>query len=196
VKLCQELGHELVEAAPKFDAEAMTQAYFTLYGAYTASSLAHFSRLAKRKLEPGLVEPHTWALAEIGRSTSSGDYLNAVATLQRTTREIAHFFVNHDLFLTPTLTEPPPLLGSFDAPPEAALLGLFRAGAYASFTSLANITGQPAMSVPLEVSAEGLPIGIQFMGRFGDEAGLFRLAAQLEKARPWAARRPSLASSP
>jgi len=195
VKLCEELGHELVEAEPELDVDAMTSAYLTLYAAYTASSLAHFSRLAKKRLEPELVEPHTWALAELGRSTSSADYLAAVTTLQRVTRQIARFFADYELFLTPTLPEPPPPLGTFDAPADTPLMGLFRAGAYASFTALANITGQPAMSVPLEVSSAGLPIGIQFMGRFGDEATLLRLAAQLERARPWSDRRPELSKA-
>jgi amidase len=90
------------------------------------------------------------------------------------------------------LAEPPVPLGTFDAPPDEPMMPLFRAAAFTPFTPLANITGNPAMSVPFHWTPEGLPVGIQFVGRFGDEATLFRLAAQLEGARPWAQRRPPL----
>ena len=95
--------------------------------------------------------------------------------------------------LTPTMAEPPAKIGRLDSPPDSPLLGFLRAGAYVPFTPMANITGQPAMSVPLHWSAEGLPIGVMFAARFGEESTLFRLAAQLEAARPWADRRPALA---
>jgi amidase len=136
------------------------------------------------------VEAHTFAVAELGRGNTSADYLNAVALLQRFSRAIAGFFADYAAFLTPTLTDPPLALGALDTDPDSPLLSLFRAGAFAAFTWPANVTGQPAMSVPLFFSAEGLPIGVQFTGRFGDESTLFRLAAQLEQARPWADRRP------
>jgi amidase len=96
------------------------------------------------------------------------------------------------MWLTPTLAQPPLVLGSFDAPPEEAMRAMAVAGAFAPFTAIANMTGQPAMSVPLFWNSEGLPIGVHFVGRFGDEGGLFRLAAQLEEARPWAKRNASL----
>jgi len=90
----------------------------------------------------------------------------------------------------PVLAEPPLPLGSFDGPDDDPIFGLRRAAAYAPFTAIANVTGQPAMSVPLHWTDDGLPIGAHFVGRFGDEATLLRLAAQLEQARPWAERRP------
>jgi amidase len=83
-------------------------------------------------------------------------------------------------------------LGSFDSPPELPLAGLFRAVSFAPFTALCNMTGQPGMSAPLSWNAEGLPIGVHFAGRFGDEATLFRLGSQLEAARPWINRRPDM----
>jgi len=94
--------------------------------------------------------------------------------------------------LTPTLAEPPLPLGSFDAPPDNPLHGLYRSGQFACFTPICNMTGQPGMSLPLFWNADNLPVGTHFIGRFGDEATLFRLAAQLEEARPWAGRRPAV----
>ena len=104
-------------------------------------------------------------------------------------RAFAGFFFEHDVLLTPTLGEPPALLGSFESTPENPMAGLFRAAVYTPFTPIANVTGQPAMSVPLHWVGR-LPIGAHFIGRFGDEGTLFRLAGQLEAARPWADRRP------
>src|SRR5262249_51689100 len=113
-----------------------------------------------------------------------------IQVLQSASRQIARFFERYDVWLTPTLAEPPLPLGSFDSPPEDPMRGMRRAGAFAPFTPICNITGPPAMAVPLFWNKDGLPIGSHFVGRFGDEATLFRLAAQLETARPWAAKRP------
>jgi len=126
----------------------------------------------------------------IGAST----YLLAVHALQRAARDVARFFFDHDVWLTPTLGEPPVPLGTFDPSPENPLQGLIRVSAFMPFTPICNATGQPAMSVPLFWNADGLPIGTHFVGRFGDEATLFRLAAQLEQSRPWAARRPPVSA--
>jgi amidase len=130
----------------------------------------------------------TWALYEMGRSVSAVDYQVALLELQSMSRSIAHLFTEFDVWLTPVLTEPPPALGSFDAPAGDSLAALQRVWAFAPITGLCNFTGQPAMSVPLHWTAEGVPIGSHFAGRYGDEATLFRLAGQLERCRPWAGR--------
>jgi amidase len=96
----------------------------------------------------------------------------------------------YDVVITPTLSEPPVPLGSFESPADNPLEGLLKAAAFLPFTPICNIMGTPAMNMPLHWNAEGLPVGTHFIGRFGDEATLFRLAAQLEQARPWADRRP------
>jgi amidase len=192
-KLCAELGHEVVEAAPSIpEMEAVGNAYVTLFAAYTASMLDHLGKVAGQAARRELVEAHTFATAELARTHTSADYLSAVMVLQRFSRSLAGFFADYPVWLTPTVTEPPFVLGTLDPDPDSPLVSLLRAGAFASFTWPANATGQPAMSVPLYSNAEGLPIGVQFAGRFGDEATLFRLAAQLEQARPWAARKPPL----
>jgi amidase len=106
------------------------------------------------------------------------------------TRQIAASFEAFDVLLTPTLGEPPALLGTFDSPPGEPLTGLFRAAAYVPFTPPFNVTGQPGISLPLHWNDGGLPIGVQFVGRFGAEETLLALAGPLERAAPWADRRP------
>ena len=96
----------------------------------------------------------------------------------------------HDLLLTPTIAEPPPPLGTFDSPPDNPLHGLFRAAELVPFTPPFNVTGQPAISLPLHWNDDGLPIGVQLVAPFGREDLLLRVAAQLEAAQPWADRRP------
>src|SRR5205823_13528277 len=192
-RLCAELGHELVEVTPsELDGDAITAAFIDLWCAGQAWTMQHWSRRTGRPLGADDFEPLTWALYEMGLGRTSADYLSAVEQLQRVTRQVAGYFQGLDAWLTPTLAEPPPPLGSFDAPPDSPMFGLLRSAAFVPFTPIANITGQPAMSVPLCWNQAGLPVGSHFMGRFGDEATLFRLAGQLEQARPWAARRPKV----
>jgi amidase len=148
--------------------------------------------LMGREATPELFEPLTWALYDMGRQNTAASYLVAYDAMQRYARAFARKFVEVDAWLLPTLAEPPVPLGTFDAPPDEPMSALFRAAAFTPFCPLANLTGNPAMSVPLHWSADGLPVGVQFIGRFGDEATLFRLAGQLESARPWAHRRPPL----
>ena len=110
--------------------------------------------------------------------------------LQALSRQIGEYFEGIDVLITPTLAEPPAPLGTFDSPPGEPLNGLFRAASYVPFTPPFNVTGQPAVSLPLHWNSEGLPIGVQFVGRFGDEETLLSLSAQLEASTPWANRRP------
>ena len=122
-------------------------------------------------------------------------YLSALQMVQLVARQVAGFFTRYDVWLTPTLGEPPVPLGTFDSPEDNPLAGLARAAAFVPFTPIANMTGQPAMSVPLFWNDADLPIGTHFIGRFGDDATLFRLAAQLEAARPWSGRLPPAVAS-
>jgi amidase len=189
-KLCAELGHEVEEAAPQLDGEMILNAFMTIWAAGNAWTVDSLSFAVGRKTEPEDLEPGTWALIEMGRVRTAPEYLLAVQTLQIFARRIAKFMDNYDVLLTPTLAQPPLSLGSFDSTPEDPMAGMRQAGMFAAFTPICNATGQPAMSVPLYWNAEGLPIGSHFAGRYGDEATLFRLASQLEAARPWANRRP------
>ncbi len=189
--LCRELGHEVTETKPPVDYELAARAFTTLWTAGCAATIDGISRRSGRNIGAEEVEPVTWALYEMGCGASASDYQLAIAELQVMSRSIAHLLTEYDVWLTPVLTEPPPALGSFDAPSGDPMAALRRAWAFAPITGICNFTGQPAMSVPLYWTAEGMPIGSHFAGRFGDEATLFRLAGQLERCRPWARRRPS-----
>jgi len=194
VRLLGELGHECVDAAPALDTSRMQQAFIAVYAAGAAAGLEGLAFVAGGRPAEGDLEPLTAAFVEMGRAVPSPMYLLSINFLQQAARRIAHFMVDYDLILTPTLAEPPPPLGSFDSSPTDPLAGFWRAASFTPFTPIANLTGQPAMSVPLHFTSAGLPIGSHFMARFGDEATLFRLAAQLEAARPWKDRHPPIAA--
>ena len=192
--LCTDLGHEVVEAAPAVDDELVYQAFTTLRMGGHAWLIDSMALATGRTPTLDQFEPLTWALYEMGRQYSASSYLQALTALQRVARDIARFFVNYDVWLTPTLAEPPLPLGSFESPPDNLLQGLSRLATFSPFMRISNITGQPAMSIPLFWNADGLPVGTHFAGRFGDEATLFRLAAQLESARPWGSRHPPVSA--
>jgi len=189
--LCAELGHEIVPAQANFDAEALRIASLTIIGAQTRALLEARAAELGRALQQDDVEPGTWAVAEIGAARSATDYVRALNTIHAAGREMAASFSHCDLLLTPTMAAPPAPLGvlSLSNPDgKAQNDALMQA---VGFTQLINITGNPAMSVPLWWNEAGLPIGVQFTAPMDDEAQLFRLAGQLEAARPWAERRPA-----
>ncbi len=194
-ELCAQLGHHVEEGAPRVDAELLGKAFAVVWSVGVAGNVEGAALAMQRQPVPEQFEELTWELYQRGRVLSGPMYLGAVMMLQQIARHIAQFFTAYDIWLTPTLAEPPLPLGSFDAQPGNPMYGYQRAVAFVPFTPLCNVTGQPAMSMPLHWNAEGLPVGTHFVARFGDEAALFRLAAQLEAARPWAARRPPIAAS-
>lgn len=192
-QLCAELGHHVTEAAPQLHAEMLSKAFFTIWAAGCAWTIDSYSFAVGRPPTDEEIEPLTRVMVELGRKRTAPEYLLAVQTLQIFARRIAQFMTSYDLLLTPVLAEPPVPLGTFAATPDDAMAGMKRSGQFAAFTAIQNMTGQPAMSVPLFWNQAGLPIGVQFVARYGDEATLFRLAAQLEAARPWANKHPLLA---
>jgi amidase len=193
-KLCATLGHEVEEAAPVVPWELVPKNFMVVWSAGCAWIIESLGLATGQKAVPDKLEPLTWALYQMGQKESASAYLLSLTILQRIARDIARFFFKYDVWLTPTLAEPPVPLGSFDSPPEDPLQGLQRAEEFVPFTPICNATGQPAMSVPLYWNADNLPVGVHFIGRFGDEATLFRLAAQFESARPWANRRPPISA--
>jgi len=193
--LCSELGHDVSEASPTFNAELLFQAYATIAASGFAWAIDDWGRRTARTPTSDDFEPFVWGFAERGRQITASAYLLALQDLQRAVRDVARFFIDHDIWLTPTLGEPPVLLGTFASTTEDPIALRRRMRAFDPFTYISNATGQPAMSVPLYWNRDGLPIGTHFMGRFGDEATLFRLAAQLEEARPWAGRCPPVCAS-
>ncbi len=197
-RLCAQLGHEAVEAKPSFDFEKGVQAWTKVVACGTALSVRLRAQALGR--EPGAddLEPATRGAIECAKAVSGQDYLLAINTVHATGRQIARFFETHDVLITATLAEPPARIGRFAmSNPDFLDYRLGPRGIihYSPFTSIFNMTGQPAASMPLHWSKDGLPIGTHFAARFGDEATLLRLAAQLEQARPWFARRPPVAQS-
>ena len=145
-----------------------------------------------REPEQADVEPLTWAMAALAKQTLSGpDYARAVRTIHGVGRAVASFLQDFDVLLTPTMAIPPCRIGELALTNADVGAMMERLMATVGYTQLMNAAGNPAMSVPLYWNAEGLPIGTQFVGRFGDEGSLFRLAAQLEAVRPWWDRRPN-----
>jgi len=191
VALCASLGHELVEADLPALGDEAGNAIGVVFNAATSWILGYWTRELGREPEPHELDPLTRAYAEMGRSRSAGDYLLAIECLQRFSRDVARFLTDVDLWLTPTLSDLPPPLGEMVSTDDEPLRTLHRSSGLVEYSGVvANITGNPAMSVPLWWNDDGFPIGVHFLGRYGDEATLFRLAAQLEAARPWAGRLP------
>lgn len=192
--LCTELGHEIVEAAWSFDMGLLIRAMRIIWGANTRAAVdMRYHALGKEPDGDGL-ERVSWNLAQEGQRNSAADYAQAIQVLHRTGRVFNDFLQDFDLILTPVAAQPPwPLkaLDMMDDDLDAYIYNLF---AHIPFTAQFNATGLPAMSVPLFWNEAELPIGVQFGARFGDEATLFRLAAQLESARPWDQRRPAAIS--
>lgn len=194
VQLCKELGHHVEESMPAADGDLVANAFGDVFFTGIALAIDRFALLIGRTPTPEQFEPLTWAVYDMGRNQSISAFLSSLAVLQQASRDIDRFFAKYDVWLTPTLTTLPVPLGAFNSAPENPWQVIMHQGECASFTGVANFTGQPAMSVPLYWNREGLPVGTQFVGRYGDEATLFRLAAQLEKARPWSSRHPAISA--
>lgn len=192
--LCAELGHEVAEAAPAIDGELLWRGFTTVLSAGFAWGIEDWGRRTGRTPTAEFFEPFVWTFTRRGRELSAPEYLLLIQDLQRISRDVARFFRDYDIWLTPTLGEPPVPLGTFSFTGGDPFEVRRRMATFSPFTYLANVTGQPAMSVPLFWNAEGLPVGTHFMGRFGAEATLFRLAAQLETVRLWAGRRPPVSA--
>lgn len=188
--LCADLGHHVTENAPAVDFAGLAEPFLVLWAAGVSSAISSYAQLSGRVPEPGAFEELTWDLYERGRTLSAADYLLAVSTLQRAAREISAFHERYDVLLGPVTARPAPRLGAFST--GTPRQQITRAVEFCHETPLANLTGQPAMSVPLHRTGTGVPVGVHATGRFGEEATLFALAAQLEQARPWAHRLPDL----
>jgi amidase len=192
VRLLESLGHTLVEDRPRYDWDAFLENVHVIWTAFTVTSIDAAAAALQRKPGPDNLEAVTLACYEDGKRYSAADLVNAMAHGNLVSRQVGAFFENVDLLVTPTLARLPAPLGELnqDRKGMSAMEWTQQIFSYAPFTPLFNTTGQPAISLPLHWSAGELPVGVQIAGRFGGEATLLRLAAQLEQARPWAARRP------
>ena len=196
--LQRELGHELDAAFPDaFDDLAALGAFTVIQATSVAHDVDRLAALTGREIGPGDVETLTWALCERGRTISAAAYVEALETARAWSRRIARWWATDgggfDLLLTPTLAEPPPLLGEIDSDAPDPSHALARMIPFGIFTAPFNITGQPAMSVPTWTWLEdNLPIGVQLVAAPGREDLLLRVAAQLEQIRPWTTRAPGI----
>ena len=210
-RLLEKMGHSVEEKTPDIDGLTLALSYFSMYYGEVAHNIDQLKYFLGRSARPSDVETGTWALGLMGRATSARSFVKAKAMWDVASREMARFHQNYDLYLTPTLAQPPVKIGALKPKPwEESVLKVINglrlgcllklSGAVEKlalenlsktpFTQLANFTGQPAMSIPLSQTSDGLPCGMHFMAPFGDEATLFRLASQLEKEKPWFDRIP------
>ncbi len=218
-RLLESLGHRVEPAQPVVDGHALARSFITMYFGQTAAAMAEARRLTGAGMRE--FELETRILALLGRTLSAGDYVDERANWNDYARALGQFHQTFDLYLTPTTAQPPNRIGELETPAlqraAAQLVLALRAGRLLQmsgivdtlvesslqrvpFTQLSNLTGTPSMSVPLhwapaEAGGIELPFGVQFVARFGEEATLLRLAAQLEHAQPWAARRPVVLSA-
>jgi amidase len=211
VRLCESLGHDVEEAGPDIDSEHFARAFFTVICGSVAAGIDLAEEELGRRPARDELEVATWLAGMLGAELSAGAAIAAIQTLQAYARRVHRFYDKYDLLLTPTLGCPPLRIGELEPTGAEALahrtianlkLGAVlrlrrviqatvnRVFAFVPFSPLANVTGQPSMSVPLYWNQAGLPVGTMFTARFGAEATLFRLARELELARPWADRRP------
>jgi amidase len=212
-ELLASLGHHVESAAPAIERDALVRAFFVIVAANAAHVLERIAAGTGRRLDPAQLETVTWFLRQLGRRLRAGELLAALEECQRASRRLAAFHRRFDVLVTSTLGTPPAPLGELG--PSAVerrvlaalarllplrpllLAALARLGPQAleplPNTELFNLTGQPAASVPLAWSAEGLPLGVQLSAASGEEGLLLQLAAELERARPWRDRLPPLA---
>jgi amidase len=191
-ELLSALGHEVVEAAPAFPDPAVLEIFIQAFGPAVALGINYGALLAGREPTDEEIEPLSRAVYERARATSSIGYLGAVAQLQALARGIVAFFADYDVLVTPALGERPLRIGECNGLGERPMDDLMRSGRFTPFASLFNVTGQPAISVPVGFGPDGLPTAVQIVGKPLCEDTLLQVAAQIEAAHPWVHQRPEL----
>jgi len=189
--LLADLGHDVEEARPEFEWEPFVQAMTDVWAADAAHGVDHFAWIVGRVVDADTVEASTLAAVEYGRTVTAVQLMNAFDQANVLARLMGRFFSRYDVLLTPTLGRLPARLGEYDPTAQMELREVFESWSpLESFLPVFNATGQPALSLPLHTSGDGLPIGMQLVGAFGAESLLLRVAAQLKEAAPWSRRRP------
>jgi len=210
--LHKELGHEVLEDAPIVNGEEYSLHFLTVVAAQMRADIEEAAEAAGKPVSLDDFDISTFGTGLFGTILKASDHVRALRYLQSVSREIGRFFEKYDVLLTPVLNQPPVKIGELkpSANELAQIKLIARTGAtwilkamgilkplaaqtfeFIPWTPVFNVTGQPAMSVPLHWNDAGLPIGMHFVGKWGDEATLFRLAGQLEKAKPWFDKAPT-----
>lgn len=193
-ELLRELGHSLEESRPPWHGQELLELFTTVFCSSISMGVATVSRASGRALTEEVVEPLTWEIHCRTREVNAVDYLTSLNRLQAMARGFVMHFAPYDAVLMPALAERPVPIGEIDACAPNPMDTFARSGRFTPFTAVANVTGVPAISLPLFQGDDGLPLGVQLMGKPFGEGPLLALAAQLEAARPWADRLPELAS--
>jgi amidase len=195
-RLLAELGHDVGPASlDALDTSETDTGFVTIFASAIARDLERWGLRIGRALAPTDLDPMNAVTAEMGQGITGPQYLVATESANAWSRRLAAWWAGgNDVLVTPTMSEPPARLGELAPNTGDPLVTLTRMGSYAMFTSPFNVTGQPAISLPLHWTADGLPVGVQFVAAYGREDVLIRLASQLERARPWADRRPPVAA--
>ena len=188
--LLADLGHKVTPAVPPVSGSECWTAMCSVMAAHTANHVDSRLGVLGRQLQPDDLENITRLVAEEGRRLTARDYVNTLLMIHRTGRRLAGFFDDYDIILSPTLADPPLPLGVLDMMGDDLGAYLERMWGHLAFTPLYNLSGCPAASLPMHMTPDGLPVGVQIGASFGNEALLFRLSAQLEAADPWRDRRP------
>jgi len=190
-QLIESLGHEVVEDFPVID-PGSGRRFMARWTVNARLNLLGLGQTLGRPVTEDDVEPLTWAMASASDGLTAVDYAQSIQAGAHFTRRMAAFWEDHDLLVTPTLGEPPPLVGELEPPPGDPFATQRRVASLVPFTTHFNVTGQPAISLPLHVGPSGLPIGVQLVAAYGREDLLIQIGSQLEEAAPWSARRPSI----
>ena len=193
--LLSSLGHEVEEVDAPWAGEDLLSVFTMVFGTPVGMAMVFGGMVTGREPSEELVEPLTWMMWNGLKERGPVDYLLARTQLTAYSRAIVALWDDYDVVLTPALAEPPVRIGEIDSCSDEPWEDFRRSGQFTPYTAIFNVTGQPAISLPLTRTESGLPIAVQLAGRPADEATLLRLGAQLEAERPWAARRPEPAAA-
>jgi amidase len=213
IKLLTDAGHQVEEVEFPHNKEMLTETFYTVMCAETSATVDAMAEMRGQKVAINDVEPNTWLLYKIGKTIGANEYALAKMKWNELNRKVADFHLKYDLLLTPTLGRKPFVIGSMNNTKAEDFVLRFinrlgisviakysgnikivaeRTFSWIPYVALANLTGQPAMTVPLHWSKDNLPVGVMFTAPWNDEATLFQLAAQLEQAQPWFNRVPEI----
>ena len=194
-KLCESLGHMVEEASPPVDQDTLTMPFMALWTGGLAMQVDYICQLTGQVPSLDNLEGLTFGLYHAGKAVTGAQMLGSIAALHTVSRAVAAWHQTYDVWITPTLGLPPVANGTFDFTNTDPLEGFAPMIDYVPFTALQNGTGQPAISLPLHWSGDGLPVGVQFVAGVGEEALLLALAGELEAVSPWEPRCRAMRSS-
>jgi amidase len=193
-ELLRSLGHEVEEVEPPWQEEGVRELFGVVFSNHIALSIAYSGMVAGREPSDEDMEPMSWAIYSMIKRLGAVEGMGAAVRLQAFARRLVSFLAPYDALLTPALAERPLPLGTLDTAAPEPMSTFTRSGLFTPFTPIFNASGQPGISLPLYEGEDGLPLGVQLVGRPAEEGALLALAIQLEQAQPWAARRPAIAS--